>query len=84
MLQVFCAVVQDELMRIIIHHGKKLSAFSDNRFSLAPGEDCSEQTRDLDVLFFSEGMRNGYRIILNETRLVVEIRFFVKELLELS
>ena len=83
-LEVFWSMVQNELMRITVHHTKKFPALPDYSSSLTPCENRREQTSDLNVLLFSEGMRNRYRIILYKTRLVVEIRLFVKKLLELS
>jgi hypothetical protein len=72
-------MMHDKIIRCPIHEGNQFPAFIDNGFALPPGQYCRPQTHNFYILLKAEKMRNTYRVILNKSRLVVLLYFFVEE-----
>lgn len=81
-LQIGSRVMQNELMRIIIHHKHKLFTLSNDCNTLAPGEYSCKKPGYFNILFFSKQMRNKNRIRFDEAGTIKAFYFFVEELLE--
>ena len=64
------------------HQLHEFHGFSDDRCSVPPGEHCSKEPRDLNILPFGEKMRNGNGILCDEAGLIVQYNPFIEELHE--
>ncbi len=64
----------------MIHQGKKLVAFVDDGFSLAPGQHGCHKTADLNILLLAILVRNADGIIFDESRLIVDGYFFIQKI----
>lgn len=69
--QVGRAVMQDEVMRGIIHPFQQFNGFPDDGGSVSPGEDGSKQSGDLNILSFGISVRDGDGIPFNKGGLIV-------------
>ena len=76
-LEVRSRVMQNELMRIVIHHKHKLFTLSDDCNALPPRKYRGEKSCDFNVLFFSKQMRNKNRIRFDEAGTIKAFYFFV-------
>lgn len=73
-----------EVVRCIIHSRHQLFALVDDDCPVAPGEDGSKQASYFYVLFFSIGMWNTNRIIIDKRWPVVLFYFFIEKFYELG
>src|SRR5687767_3890505 len=76
---VFFPVINDEIVRTVIHQLHQLRTLINNRCSVAPRKNSSEQPGYLNVLFFSKQMRDGYGIERYERKVIVFIHFTVQK-----
>jgi hypothetical protein len=73
--EVLHVMVQDKIIRRVIHERQQCPAFVNDNGAVAPGEDGREKTGDLYILLFGERMRDTDGIILYEKWLVVLLYF---------
>jgi hypothetical protein len=78
-LQILIPMVQDEIMRRIIHPRHELGALTDDGNTLPPRKNGREQARDLYILFFSEHVRHTDRIVDDEFRAVKLVGFLIQK-----
>ena len=83
LLQVGIVVMEDELMRVVIHPPHELLAIVDYGGAVAPCEHCCKKACNLDILLFGEGVRNGYGVFFYKRRAVIERNFSIEKLFEL-
>src|SRR5258708_35164725 len=77
--EVFGLVVEDKIMWNIIHQSHQLIAFIDDGDTLSPCQHGGEQTRNFDVLFFTEPVWNRDRIIFDKPGMVVLLNLGLKK-----
>ena len=70
-IKVRTACIQAELMGAHIHPFHQFPGFIYDGCAIPPGENGSKKSRDLDILFFTEKVRNTYRVIDNERLIAV-------------
>jgi hypothetical protein len=63
----------------MVHERYEFPALIDDGFALAPSKYRGPETGDFYILFAAEKMGNTYWVILNKSRLVVLLYFFVEE-----
>jgi hypothetical protein len=79
--QIARAMAEHKGMGFVVHHRQQFPALADDRNPLSPGQDRGKQSADLDVLLFTEGMRDRNGIVRDERRLVVVQYFLVEKVL---
>ena len=72
-------MMQDKLVRVVVHSRQKLFAFFDDRNTLAPREYRRKKPGNFDILFFAIGMWDDNRIGFDECGLIESRHFFVQE-----
>lgn len=72
-LPIACTVVNEERVWGIVHAGEQICALVNYRYPLAPRQQSSQQTGNLDILLFTKPMRDGNGIVLDKCRPVVAI-----------
>ena len=70
-LEVTRLMVQDKIMRRMVHHTQKFFALADDYLALAPSQASSPKSCDLNVLLLLVAMRNTDRIVLDKIWVVV-------------
>ena len=78
-LSVFFVVMDDEVVRTIIHQLHQLPALVDDGCAVAPGEDGCEEAGDLDVRLPGECMWDADRVAGNERWTIVFIHLSIQE-----
>ena len=77
--QIFFLMLQDKLLRCIIHPLHQLLRLVDDGGTVAPGEDGCEESGYLDVLPSGESPGNADRIIGDEGWTIVFVHLSVQE-----
>ena len=75
------AVPYTELMRRIIHQLHQFPSFPDDGVAITPGENGRKESRDLDILFFTERVRYRNGVRCDEGGLIVFEGFPVQQCL---
>src|SRR5688500_14705347 len=71
--EVFVLVVQDELVRSVVHAGHQLRTLVDDSLALAPGQNRREEASYLNVLLLLKPMRYANGVIGNKLQRVVPL-----------
>jgi hypothetical protein len=77
-------MIQNELVRRIIHPVHELFAFVDDGHPLTPGQYSRKQSGDLYVLTMSKKMWNGDGVIFDKPGSVIAIHPAIQKFLELK
>ena len=77
-LEVGLPVVQDKIVRCIIHPAHQLAAVVDDAGTVSPCEHGREEPGDFHILLFTERVGNANRIFFNKRRLVVQPKFLIQ------
>ena len=73
-------MVEDKIMRCLVHTFSQFQAFIDDGFALPPGQYAGKETHDLDILLLLESMGYTDRVVRNKIRLVKFQYLFVQEI----
>lgn len=80
--KILILVVLHEIIRCMIHSGKKLITLVDDRFALAPSQNCRNKCGNFDVLFYRKLVWNTDGVIGYESRPVVLSGFDLQKLFD--
>jgi hypothetical protein len=78
--QVGVFMVQDEIIRLVIHPIHQFFAVVDDGGAIAPREDCGKEPGYFPVLLQCEHMRYAHGVFFYKRGLVVQTQFFIEQL----
>ena len=70
-LQICIIMVEDEVVRLVVHPAHEFSAVVDDGSTVAPGENSSEQPGYFYILFFGKGVGDANGVFFYKRGLVV-------------
>ena len=82
LFQIGVVVVEDKIMRVVIHPLHEFAAVVDDGGTVAPGKHGGKEPCYLYILLLSEGMGYGYGVFFNKGGLIVEGGFCIEELVK--
>src|ERR1700740_2869059 len=75
-------MVQDELVRGVIHKAHQFAGFLDDGRSVSPGEDGRKEPGNLDIRLLSEPVRDADRVIGDKSGLIIFFYFSIEEFVQ--
>ncbi len=78
--QVVIRMQEHKIIGIIIHAVEQVRAFVNDRFSLAPSQNCRKKCGNFDILFFRKPVGNTYWIVGNKRWPVILINFEIQKI----
>ena len=78
--QVVIRMLDDKVIRIIVHAVEQVRALVNDSFSLAPSQNCRKKCGNFDVLFLRKPVGNTYWIVGYKGRPVILINFEIQKI----